>query len=813
MRKPLLNGLLLLAIQSFFLQTIQSQNSIRGLAQDDKSQALSSATALLRQANDSTLVKGVICTDRGIFQFENSPPGNYFVEVYMLGYTPAFSKQIKVIDNKDNIDLGKLLLSEDRTMLKEVSVVAKRPFLEQQIDRTIVNVANSITNAGGNALQVLQRSPGVQVNQLTNSISLAGKEGVVIMINGKMSRLPADAIVQMLAGMTADNIDHIELIHTPPANFEAEGSAGIINIVLKNTGDAGLNGGYSAKAGYGRGEKYGAGAYFNYRKKKVNWYGGYDYYLTLNPQVFTNYRRVQQGNDFLETETYSDRYRTPYATNSLRLGADFQVSSKTVFGVLGTFFDGNWDMYATNDVTYSKNGNVDSLLRMPNTEINHTRSIAGNLNLAHQITKNQLLNFDADYIEYDINNPSYYDLQKLDGTENFASSSELRIGKKTPIRVAVGKADYTVNFGSKSKLETGGKFTSMRFENDVTVESRASQQNWLVIPELTSLFKLNESLLGAYATFSSKLSPKTDVKAGLRYEYTNTNLGSVEQPNLVDRQYGSWFPSVFITRKLTDTKELNLTYSRRITRPQIRQLAPWLIFIDPTTLQGGNTAIQPSFTDAFNFNYGFKSYRISLSYSIEDAPMRYVPFVNAQTNRQIIRPDNLDRQQVASLDLYVPLHPSKWWGLTSNFFLNTTSIDFTLEGQKFQAKNVNYGFNATNTFTLPKQFTIEVSGNYSSPGYWGIAYWRATGSLNIGVEKNFGERWGKLRFSGSNLFESDNWFGTTDQRDVNLYTKDSYQFAERSFILSWTNTFGNKKLKSSRQRQTGATEEMQRISG
>jgi hypothetical protein len=193
--------------------------------------------------------------------------------------------------------------------------------------------------------------------------------------------------------------------------------------------------------------------------------------------------------------------------------------------------------------------------------------------------------------------------------------------------------------------------------------------------------------------------------------------------------------------------------------------------------------------------------------------MRYVPLVDAQTNRQIIRPDNLDREQVASLNLFVPLNPTKWWGLTSNFFLNTTSIDFTLEGQKFLVQNVNYGFNATNTFSLPKQFTLEVSGSYSSPGYWGIAYWDATGRLDIGLEKNFGDKWGKLRFSASNLFESDNWFGTTRQPDINLYTKASFEFAERSFILSWTNTFGNKKLKSSRQRQTGASEEMQRISG
>ncbi len=156
-----------------------------------------------------------------------------------------------------------------------------------------------------------------------------------------------------------------------------------------------------------------------------------------------------------------------------------------------------------------------------------------------------------------------------------------------------------------------------------------------------------------------KIDAKTDLKGGLRYEFTNTNLGTADQPNVVDREYGSWFPSVFIGRKLTDKQNLNLSYSRRISRPQIRQLAPWLIFVDPTTLQGGNPAIQPSFTDALKLDYSLQSWRFSLSYSIEHDPMRYVPMVDPVTNVQINRPDNLERQRTAGANLYFPLHPTK----------------------------------------------------------------------------------------------------------------------------------------------------------
>jgi len=811
MRKLLSHRVLMLALSLCFFQTAQSQNTIRGLVQDAKAQTMSAATALLRLTSDSSLVKGVICTEQGAFLFDNTASGIFFVEINMLGYSSTVSKPFTVKENEGTIDLGTLILSEDNTMLNEVLVVAKRPFLEQKIDRTVVNVANSITNAGGTALQVLQRSPGVQVNQLTKAISLVGKQGVVVMINGKISRLPPEAVVDMLAGMSSDNIDRIELIHTPPANFEAEGNAGIINVVLKSSGDEGLNGGYSANAGYGRREKYGAGAYFNYRKNKVNWFGNYDYNFNLNPQVFTNYRGLQQGNDFLETETFSNRPHTPTSTQNARLGADFQVSKNTVIGVLGTFFDRDWFMEAENDIRYSRNGVQESRLRMPNSETNHARSFAGNINLTQQISKNQSLNVDADLIQYDISNPSHYDLQNVDNQGNITPQYELRINKKTPIRVAVAKADYTINIKEKFNLETGAKVTSMRFDNDVRVDSLPPNQDWIVLPEFTSLFHLDEDVVGGYATLSGKINTKTDFKAGLRYEYTKTNLGSETQPNVVDRQYGSWFPSVYVTRKLSEFKSLNFSYSRRISRPQIRWLAPWLIFSDPTTVEGGNPALQPSFTDALKLDYGFKSWKFGVAYSLENNPMTFVPKVNAQTNRQVNSVENLGSQRVANANLYIPFHPTKWWEMQNNLYANAVEINVELEGQKIQLRNVTYGFNSTHTITLPRKFTLEVSGNYDSPGYWGVAKWKATGSANVGIQKDFGEKWGKLRFSANDLFLSTNWYGNTNQPQINLMVRQSYQFAERTFMLSWTNTFGNKKVKSARERQMGSAEEMRRI--
>lgn len=784
---------------------------ITGRLHDAAGQPIYAASVLLLTPSDSNLVRGQLTDPDGHFTFENVADGSYLLSFTMLSFETVFINNLTVDETHPLIDLKTTTLRENSTHLTEVSVVAKRPFLEQKIDRMVVNVSNSITNAGGTALQVLQRSPGVQVNALTKSISLAGKQGVVVMINGKISRMPGEAVVDMLAGMNADNIDRIELIHTPPANFEAEGNAGIINIVLKQSGDAGLNGGYTAKVGHGRGAKAGASGYFNQRSGRVNLFGSYDLDYNLNPQLFTNYRRVATNGDVLETASISDRSHTPTTTQNARLGADFQVSKKTVVGVLGTFLDRNWYMEAENAITYSRNGKVESLLRLPNTETNHNRSFAGNLNLSHQFSDNQSLNADVDYIHYTISNPSGYRLLNQDASGNPTSESELRIAKKTPVQVGVAKADYTKDFGENTRLEMGTKLTSMRFMNDVQVDERAGQEAWQRIPNLTSVAQMNETVAGAFVSVSTKLGDNTDLKAGLRYEHTDTRLDSGAAVVIVDRNYGSWFPTVFLSRKISETQTFNFSYSRRITRPKIGQLAPFLIFTDPTTLLSGNPALQPAFTNAFNLSYNVKSWRLGVTYSVQNAPQRFIPEVDAQTNRQVLSFGNLGQERTWSANLYMPLQLADWWEMSNNLYFNALALDFELEGKPLEVKNLAYGFNSNHSFKLPKQFSLEVTGNFDSPTYWGIAYWRATGSLNIGIEKNFGEKWGKVRLTANDLFRSSNWFGVTDQPEIALLTEQSFQWTERVFMLSWSNTFGNKKLKAARQRQTGAAEEWRRL--
>jgi hypothetical protein len=807
-KSQLLRGLtMLLLIKTYTVCTGQSQ--ISGKVTEVYGAPLGYANILLLQARDSAFIKGEIAKDDGTYYFKGIADGDYLCKYSMVGYPDKYSKTFVISGTSAEIDLGTTTMDESIT-LEGVEIVAKRAFLEQKVDRMVVNVSNSITNAGGNALEVLTRSPGVRVNRLTKTITMTGKEGVIVMINGKISRVPADAVIQLLEGMQADNIDKIELIHTPPSSFDAEGNAGIINIVLKSTGDEGLNGNYFANAGYGFGGKHGVGFNFNYRKQKLNWYGGYDYNYNRTPQLFTNYRGVYQANDFLETDTKSNRDHTPTITQNAKLGMDYQLSSKTVVGILANFNERDWYMEALNETTLSKNKKVESAISMPNTEVNLMRTYTGNFNITHTFAPDNTLTLDADLIHVNIHNPSEYIINERKGQDPFLPKYSLNLRKETPIDVFVTKVDYVFKI-KDIRIETGLKYTKLTFDNDISVDSIAPGKPQFNLKEYTSIAHLDENIKAGYASAAFKIGSKTDIKAGLRYEHTITNLGTVQQPNIVDRNYGSWFPSLFITHKITEKQSLNLSYSRRIFRPQMNQLAPFLVFTDPTTLLGGNPALQPSFTDAYKLDYNVSAWRLGISYSTEKYPIRWVPVVDAERNRQVNTTQNLENEIVIGGYIYVPFSPANWWNVTSSVFLNATSTELTLDNIKITLDNINYGFNLNNTFTLPHNYSLELSGNYNAPSYFGLAKFQATGALNIGVQKNLGEKWGKLSANISDLFLSTNWIGKTEQPQNNLLVDLSFRFAERTFMVSWTNTFGSKKLKSSRNRSTGASEEMQRI--
>ena len=313
--------------------SLHAQSVIRGKVVDSTGKPVTNANVLLVNAKDSVLVKGRLTDQQGSYIFENIKAGIYLITATKTGNKPAYGKPFDVTDNGRNIDMGAIELERTDIVLAAVMVTAKKPLYEQKIDRLVINVAAAITYAGISALDVLERSPGVMVSRMTRSISVNGKNGVIIMINGKRSYMDIAAVIEMLAGMPSGSVERIEIITTPPANFDAEGTAGIINIVLKSNDQFGTNGSYTLTAGYSKGEQTSGSINMNHRRGKINVFGNYSFSRVRMQQIWNNYHAVMNGPTFLENESHDHRHALQ-SQHNIQTGMDYGTNKKTIIGVL-----------------------------------------------------------------------------------------------------------------------------------------------------------------------------------------------------------------------------------------------------------------------------------------------------------------------------------------------------------------------------------------------------------------------------------------------------------------------------------------------
>ena len=787
-----------------------SQSGIQGSITDASDKPLVNANVLLLKAKDSSLVKGTVTTKNGEFSFSNIASGSYLVSATFVGFSQVYSTIIDLTNSNETKKIAILRFTESDVTLSDVRVTAKKSLIEQKMDRMVINVAGSITAAGNSALEVLERSPGILVDRQNNSISMNGKSGLVIMINGRISRLPIASLVQMLAGMNAANIEKIELITTPPANFEAEGNAGYINIVLKTNTQYGTNGSYSLTAGYGEGLISAASLNFNHRKNKINFYGDLAASQTNYTQEFSFYRKVIYQSRNIETFTISDRdIKTPNYDG--RLGLDYELNKKTIIGALVNVFDNRFSMIARNTSNIFIDNKVDTTVIIDNEEKHYLFNYGGNLNVQHNFSTDERLIANLDYVYYKDSNPVTYLNSYFNGNGIFQYDQQMRSNKQTPIKFWTLGIDYSRKLGQKVNLEAGIKGTISKFVNDVTVE-REGQNGWVKDPDLTAHYELNENISAAYSSFSVAFTDKTNMKLGLRYEYTNSNLGSATVKDIVDRHYGNLFPSFFISQKINDDHSLNFAYSRRITRPTFNNMAPFVIFMDPSTFFSGNPRLQPCISDAVKTDYLFKKFVFSLSYTYEANPISdFAPRVDPATNKQTLAAENQKNQKTLTAVVSFPLAIAKWWNMQNNAIASSQVLNAFYLGSPLVVKQKNFNINSIQTFILPKNFAIELSGFYQSGGLFGIYKVSSIASMDFGLQKKFEPKKGNLRFNISNVFGPPNFKAEANAPEYNLVVNGELRFSVRTFRLTYTRSFGNDKIKSKRERSTGSEQEKQRV--
>ncbi|MEP7372096.1 MAG: TonB-dependent receptor [Chitinophagaceae bacterium] len=786
-----------------------AQTKITGSVMNLKNQPVTNANVLLLKASDSSLVKGASTGRDGTFSFENVKAGPYLLMISSIGFSNEYLPSILITPAQNDLALNVIQLREEAVELQQVSVQSRRPLLEQKIDRLVINVKNSITSAGSTALDVLERSPGVIVNRQANSISMSGKEGVMVMINGKINYMPVSALVQMLSGMNAGNIDRIELITTPPANLDAQGNAGYINIVLITNPDFGFSGTFSATMGYGDGAAPATNINFNYRKNKVNLFGDYSFSMDKRKPFFSNYRRVLDQGDIKEAYTETDRFPTRQNHNA-RLGLDYQLSKRTIIGVLASAYINRYQMHESVNNDNYKNLQPDTLVITNNNEINNWRHIMGNINLQHAINSGETISFDIDYLFYHNKQPFTYNNNYYNEQHQLLFTENVRTSKKTPIRFWVGKLDYTRKLSQKIAMEAGVKFTFSRFDNDVSVE-RSKTGNWQIDPDYTSNATLKENISAAYLAYNINPNGKTTLKLGLRYEYINSNLGTVTLKNIVDRHYGKLFPSFFISRKINDDQTINFSYVRRINRPTFNDMAPFIFFFDPNTFFSGNPALQPSISETVKTDFSFKKMLFSLSYSYDDNSIAiFQTRIDPKTNKQIIFSENLNYLQTVSTVLALPFNINKWWSMQNNIIGTWQQVSTTYNNVPLKVRLVNLNIRTTQNFQLPKNYSLELTAFYQSASIFGRYKIAPYGEVDLGLQKKFKHNNERLRLAATDIFSTFKFVWRTNT-DAENFSKTILQFSKATVSLTYSRSFGRNSVKATRTRTTGSADERGRV--
>ncbi|MDE3236376.1 MAG: TonB-dependent receptor [Bacteroidota bacterium] len=785
----------------------QIKSTIEGTVKDNAGKALPLVNISLLKSKDSSLVKTEISNEQGKFTI-NTIEGNYFLSYTLVGYGKKTTAAFTVSNNK-TYTAPEINLQPEITKLQEVTVVAKKPMIEVKADKTVFNVENSINATGSNALELLQKSPGIQVDNNDN-ISMKGKTGTKIYIDGKMTQLDAKTLADYLRSINSNDIEAIEMISNPSAKYDASGNAGIINIRLKKNKKYGTNG--SISTGYVQGvtPKGNTALSLNYRNKKVNLFSNFSENLGMYENGLNLYR--------IQKDTLYDQHSLHHSNNKSfngKAGADFFINSRTTIGVMatGNFGTNDWTSNSQTDISYDPTQQYIKSLYATNDIFSKRKNADFNINYRYADTSGTEINFDGDYGFFSNRSNSYQPNLYYDETGAALYSVIYRNNAPIDINIYTAKVDVEKK-AWKGKLGYGAKFSYVTTQNTFDFFNVIGGDNVKILNK-SNYFSYKENVNAAYVNYQRQLNEKWSIQTGLRLEQTNregilTREDGIIQPdNDVKKNYLDFFPSAAITWNINKKHTLNLTYSRRIDRPSYQDLNPFENKLDELTYDKGNAFLLPQYTDNVELTHTFMGFlNTSVGYSyVKDYATQVTDTIN---NATYVQQQNLATQQIISFNVGSSLPIKKWWNGYANFWYNYQLFNGHINDKIVQLSIPLYGAYLQQTFTLGNDYTAELNGWYNGPGLWG-ATWRnkPQGGLDAGIQKLLMQKKATLKISVTDIFFTSPWASSSDFGGLNIRANGYWE--SRTLKVSFTYRFGSSQVKSARQRQTGLESESKRI--
>lgn len=778
------------------------QHTIKGTIKDEEAEPIEAAVISLLNASDKKFIKAALSNENGTFELR-AKKGSYIIKISFLGLK-EYTKTIMVDGNKN---LGTIALLYDSENLNEVVIKTEKPMVQVMADKTVFNIQNTINAAGDSGFDLLRKAPGIIVDNNDNVI-VEGKTGVLFYVDGKPSVLRGEDLINYLKTIQSSDIESIEIITQPSSKYDAEGNAGIVNIVLKRDKTLGTNGTLGSGFTYGDFARYNNSISFNNRDKKTSLYGTFSNRIGRSFNFINLYR--MQNNTIFDARTQTESYNN---SNNARFGFDYYANKTSTFGVIlsGNFNNGDSDSNSRTPIIPLGNVNPNQVLVAGSNTNRDVSNLYGNVNYKYKDKKGYSFNVDLDIGRYKSDRDNIQPNTYYNGDESIVLNEVINY-MVTPITINLltSKIDYEQNLG-KGKLGLGAKFSKINTENQFDFFDRVNGQDNINL-DRTNDFAYDEQINAAYINYSRKYK-KLTVQAGLRIEHTSSDgqLTSSQMNNddRVKRNYTDWFPSGGLTYQANQKNSLALVYSRRIQRPNYQSLNPFEYKIDELSFSKGNPFLQPQYTDNIRFSHTY-NYRLttSVSYSfIKDYSAQITEAVGSNQNFLIAR--NVANQRIVNLGLSYPTRFNKWWSVYVS--VNAYRSMFEATNEDFNAISRNtLSLYAQNTFKLPNKWRAEVSGWYSSPSIWGGTYeTRSLGSLNLAVQKKFMDDKMTLRLAVNDVLFTSPWRGDTRFGDLSIRGDGGSD--SRQFRINLTYNFGRNEIRKARKRDTGIEDEKGRI--
>lgn len=772
--------------------------------------AIASATVELLRGKDSILVKAGITDSLGITVFQQIIPGTYLLRVSSVSYTPQYTELIQLPLNEQGGQLPPIVLQTVPALLQEVTVLSKKPFIQQLPGKTIINVDAGITNAGTTAMEVLEKSPGVTVDKDGN-ISLKGKAGVLIMIDNKPSYVSGTDLVNMLSSMSSTQIEVIELMTNPSAQYDAAGNAGIINIKTKKNKQKGFNGNISTAYGQGRYYKNNNSLQLNYRNGKWNLFLNY----TMNANKGFGYLYALRSYFKEDGKTIDALLEQPSAftnegyNHTLRTGADYMISKKTTLGISLTGITSSRNGTGNNTAIWKNaSGITDSVIHTDNASKNSWRNMAVNINMRHTITASQEITADIDLLGYDINT-----YQAFQNNLNAPGGYEEAFKGDLPseINIFAAKADHTLRFPKELKLESGLKSSHISTDNTASYFYRDGTE-WKEDLGKTNHFLYTENIHALYSNVEKKAGRWT-LQAGLRYEYTDykaNQLGnSLQKDSSFSRKYNSIFPTASVNVEADSVHQFMFSAGRRIDRPAFQKLNPFLFIINKYTYQQGNSFIRPQYTWNMELSHVYKNIlTTSIGYSITKDYFSQL-FLSNSDGTVIYTEGNFSRMRNFNASISATISPLRWWSFTAQATMNHKKIEGIL-WESYTASIAQVNFNLNNQFRFTKGWSAELSGFYITKHQNDIQeILEPTGQVSAGIAKQVLKSKGTVRLTFRDIFYTQAMEGLTHFKQTDEYFK--FTRDTRVCTIGFTYRFGKTFKSTAKRTAGGAGDEMERV--